>query len=54
VDRTKLENSLSAGTLAVKSVTTPPHPITNSEVLPQKHKKAALADVLSLAVSWLN
>ncbi|MGA8320291.1 MAG: hypothetical protein WBE48_08040 [Xanthobacteraceae bacterium] len=50
----KLENSTAAGTLTVKSVASSPHSITNSEVLPQKHKKAALAVVLSLAVSWLN
>jgi hypothetical protein len=43
-----------AGTLAAKSVTAVPHRITNSEVWPQKHKKAAVAVVLSLAVSWLN
>jgi hypothetical protein len=49
-----VENSTAAGTLTVKSVACSPHPITNSEVLPQKHKKAALAVVLSLAVSWLN
>jgi hypothetical protein len=50
----KLENSTAAGTLTVKSVACSPHPITNSEVLSQKHKKAAFAVVLSLAVSWLN
>jgi hypothetical protein len=49
-----VENSTAAGTLTVKSVACSPHPITNSEVLPQKHKKAAVAIVLSLAVSWLN
>jgi hypothetical protein len=50
----KVENPTAAGTLTVKSVACSPHPITNSEVLPQKHKKAAFAIVLSLAVSWLN
>jgi hypothetical protein len=50
----KLENSTAAGTLIVKSVACSQHPLTNSAVFPQKHKKAAFAVVLSLAVSWLN
>jgi hypothetical protein len=52
--RVKLEKPTPAGTLTNKSVSCSPHPITNSELLPQKHKKAAFAVVLILAVSWLN
>jgi hypothetical protein len=48
-----VEKLNTGGTLDCKSVSPPPHLITNSELFPQKHKKSALANVLSLAVEWL-
>jgi hypothetical protein len=53
VDLRGSESSTPAGTLNPKSVTRLPHRITNSLVFPPKHKKAAFAVVLSLAVEWL-